>query len=275
MSGRIFKRQEGSGMNPLFFSPGSKTRLAKRLIGMYPVHQTYIEPFAGGAACFWNKKPSPVEILNDYDPDIANAYRVVRDLSNHQLNSLIGADWRVSNETFARCQEPTDDEVESAYRFIYRRRASFAARENNINRTRIGSYLPVPKYLYDQHQRLRNVRIDNHDGVKVIEQNDRPGVFMFLDPPWPGYFWKWKHYEMSHIRDMLDALKDVKRAKWIYAETPSVEDEISGVPDGWHQNYMEYPSTSYGGKKSIHREVIFSNYELDRNRIPRMEVTSA
>ena len=258
-------------MNLLFNSPGSKTRLAKRLINMYPAHHTYIEPFAGCAACFWEKSPSPVEILNDYDPDIATTYRVVRDLTTSQMDCLLNSDWIVSQDRFDACQGSVDDPVENTYRFIYRRKASFAARENRIARMKIGNTLTTPKHLQKQNQRLRGVQVHNTDGLKVIRDNDKPGVFMFIDPPYPGYFWKWKHYQMNDIHDLFTTLQQVKNAKWLYAETPSVEDEISGVPDGWHQNYMTYPSTSYGGKKSIHREVIFTNYVLDQERIPTVQ----
>lgn len=40
----------------LFGSPAGKSRIANRLILLFPAHTTYVEAFAGGAAVFWAKE---------------------------------------------------------------------------------------------------------------------------------------------------------------------------------------------------------------------------
>src|SRR5271167_3791222 len=55
---------------------GGKNRLAKRVIGIFPEHTTYVEAFAGGAQVFFHKEPSEVEVLNDLDGEIVNFFRV-------------------------------------------------------------------------------------------------------------------------------------------------------------------------------------------------------
>ena len=55
---------------------GGKNRLAKRIISLLPEHTTYVEAFAGGAQVLFHKQPSPVEVLNDINFDIANFFRV-------------------------------------------------------------------------------------------------------------------------------------------------------------------------------------------------------
>src|SRR5437660_12579178 len=55
---------------------GGKSRVAKRVIEIFPEHTTYVEAFAGGAQVFFRKEPSAVEVLNDLDGEIVNFYRV-------------------------------------------------------------------------------------------------------------------------------------------------------------------------------------------------------
>jgi DNA adenine methylase len=65
---------------------GGKRRLAKHILPLMGEHTTYVEPFAGGAAMFFMKEPSKVEVINDINSDLVNLYRVVR----HHLDELVG-----------------------------------------------------------------------------------------------------------------------------------------------------------------------------------------
>ncbi|WP_071882274.1 DNA adenine methylase [Candidatus Sodalis pierantonius] len=64
---------------------GEKRRLAKRLLSYFPEHKCYVEPFCGGAALFFSKEPSTVEVLNDINGDLINLYRVVK--CHHRFKS--------------------------------------------------------------------------------------------------------------------------------------------------------------------------------------------
>lgn len=57
---------------------GGKRRLAKYILPLFPEHTCYVEPFCGGAALFFLKKPGKVEVINDINGDLMNLYRVVK-----------------------------------------------------------------------------------------------------------------------------------------------------------------------------------------------------
>ncbi|GHU32554.1 hypothetical protein FACS1894172_09390 [Spirochaetia bacterium] len=44
---------------------GGKQKMTRWIMKLIPQHSSYVEPFAGGAAVFWAKPPSKLEVLND------------------------------------------------------------------------------------------------------------------------------------------------------------------------------------------------------------------
>lgn len=59
--------------------PGSKWSMADWIIRHMPEHKTYLEPFFGSGAVFFNKQPSGIETINDMDSSIVNLFKVIRD----------------------------------------------------------------------------------------------------------------------------------------------------------------------------------------------------
>ena len=246
----------------LFPSPGSKARLAPHLVRLYPPHVRYVEPFAGGASCFWIKPRSGVEVLNDYDSDIVRTYATVRDMTSEALQRFACLDWEITPENFAVAQDSTDDPTEHAYRFIYLRRASFMARETTIARQRIGKIIPIHRHLVALHRRLQGTDVLHGDGLRLLSEMDTAGTFFFIDPPWPGYFGKWKHYTMEAIRDLADAVANIRHATWLWAEIPTLREELNNnLIDCWNVKEISMPGTGFG-HKSIKRELLMSNYSL-------------
>ncbi len=87
---------------PFFPWQGGKRRLADRILPLFPPHQCYVEPFAGGAALFFMKEPSHVEVLNDLDGELVNLYRVVK---NHLEEFIRQFKWAlVSRQMFEWAQ---------------------------------------------------------------------------------------------------------------------------------------------------------------------------
>jgi len=57
---------------------GGKRYLAPKIIGFFPQHRVYLEPFGGGASVLLNKEPVDVETYNDLDFRITRLFRVLR-----------------------------------------------------------------------------------------------------------------------------------------------------------------------------------------------------
>lgn len=83
---------------------GGKRKLAKTILPLFPEHTCYVEPFCGGAAMFFMKEPSDVEVLNDINSDIVNLYRVVQ---NHLEEFIRQFKWALtSREIFTWATNP-------------------------------------------------------------------------------------------------------------------------------------------------------------------------
>jgi DNA adenine methylase len=57
---------------------GGKQTLSSIILGLIPEHRIYCEPFLGGAAVFFAKQPSRVEIINDTNGELINFYEVLK-----------------------------------------------------------------------------------------------------------------------------------------------------------------------------------------------------
>ena len=62
-------------MRGIFKYPGSKWSIAQWIIGHFPEHHSYLEPFFGSGAVFFRKDRSPIETINDLDHDVVNFFR--------------------------------------------------------------------------------------------------------------------------------------------------------------------------------------------------------
>ena len=248
-----------------FLSPGGKARIVKELLALFPPHTIYAEPYAGSASCFWAKPKVNREVLNDYDFEIVNTYTFLRDATDTQMEWLAEQDWTVSTVGFERSQEVVDDLAEQAYRFIYRRRASWGAFEKKIARVKIGTRLPILLYrLYTQRQRLQGVEITLGDGAEAIKQLDNPHALLFIDPPWIQ-FGKWVDWTKDKFIELFATLDELKHAKWIYAETPQIAD-ILPIPSSWYQTEIRHQASGYDRVVRERVEAVYTNFPLPSRR---------
>lgn len=98
--------------------PGSKWSMAEWIIDHMPVHETYLEPFFGSGAVYFNKPISAVETINDIDGRIVNMFRVMRDHSDVlaekvELTPYSRAEYDLSFEI-------VEDPIEDARRMLAR-----------------------------------------------------------------------------------------------------------------------------------------------------------
>ena len=151
-----------------------------------PLHKTYVEPFAGGAAVYFRKEPSQREVISDKDTEIAFAFKFLRDMTPKQWERLKKYNWTISRRTFeqVRAMAPKDD-VERFRKFYYLKRGSFAGTSNRLNTGGIGNEISLDR-LPKVHERLKRSEVHSGDAVAMVKKYDSPSTFFYLDPPYPN-----------------------------------------------------------------------------------------
>ena len=182
--------------HPLIRYHGGKFRLAEWIISQFPSHETYVEPFGGGASVLLSKIPSRMEVYNDLDQDVVNFFEVLRDpdLSIELAKQIELTPYSRTEFINARCE--TTCKVEQARRLVIRAQMGFgsagATKGNTgfrLDTARGGSDIVTiwqrqPGVILQAAARLKNVLIENREAIKVIQDHDRSDTLFFVDPPY-------------------------------------------------------------------------------------------
>lgn len=183
---------------------GGKRRLADRIIPMFPDHTCYVEPFAGGAAIFFLKQPSEVEVLNDINGELVNLYRVIK----HHLEEFVRQfKWALTSRQiweWTKATPPeTQTDIQRAARFYYLQKLAFGGKVDGQNFGTATTSPPrlnllrIEEELSQAHLRLSRTYIEHLPWPKVIEKYDRPHTLFYCDPP----YWETEGYGVDFPLD--------------------------------------------------------------------------
>jgi DNA adenine methylase len=183
-------------IKPVLKYPGSKWRLAPWIVSFFPEHKTYVEPYCGSAAVFFNKAPAHYEILNDRYGSIVNLFRVLREQGSELVRLIDFTPW--SREEYDFCEQQftgTGNDLEDARRFLVRCWQAHGTRFNWSSgwRNRGGTtndssttkvWRQLPERLLAAIDRLKCAEIENRQALEVIERYNSVDCLLYVDPPY-------------------------------------------------------------------------------------------
>ena len=187
-------------VKPILKWVGGKRQLLSEILPLVPTKiSTYVEPFLGGGALFFELQPKKA-IVNDYNWELINVYKVIRDypkeliceLENHSLNNC--SDYFYSIRSLDRSSNYSNLScVEKAARIIYLNKTCY----NGLYRVNSAGQFNSPYGKYKNPQIVNSTTIhamSNYLNKKQIQikQGDykdvlkglRKGAFVYLDPPY-------------------------------------------------------------------------------------------
>ncbi len=219
------------GIRPMFGSPGGKRFLASTIIGFIPEHAKYVEPFVGGGAVFFGKRPSDKEVINDMHGGVSQAYRFVQSITEAQIAQLGKSPAEFSRDRFFRLRDskPSGD-LSTFHRFMYLNAFSFGGSGKTPRQEKDGG-CPITlthkmNRLDKIRERLKGVSVSGIDFRKVLSEHDGPSTFFYLDPPYPEQQGNLKTTLTNQdIRAAISGLK----GKWILSlpDTKSVRETFA------------------------------------------------
>lgn len=202
-------------INPIIAVPGSKARVAKAIISLFPSHHRYIEPFCGTAAVLLQKQPCPIEIINDIHSELFNLYKVI--IFNYEPFKE-KVKWFMNHEQlfhyFRDLQ--TDEPLMRALKFYYLSKFGFVQSQKNIPHfqlSKIKATRAVNMANLDLfRERMKRVQIVNRDYKDFIPYVDHEEALYYLDPPYYQkgnilYKFSFKHEDHEILSEILQGLK--------------------------------------------------------------------
>ncbi|RYC69759.1 DNA adenine methylase [Spirosoma sordidisoli] len=186
--------------------PGNKRKLAQTILTHFPEHDLYIEPFFGAGGMFFNKPQVKHNIVNDYDSEVYNLFKVIVDRKEE-----LARFWEIMpihEDLWKYWKENTEsDPIRKAARFLFFSNFSFMGRMTTLKFDRSNTYWLVLMRLNEIHKQLQGVQLMNCDFRDVlrrisIRKGSHQKAFIYADPPYLDT--KGGNYDAFGKQDSID-----------------------------------------------------------------------
>lgn len=177
---------------------GGKWKLAPWIIGHFPEHRVYVEPFGGAASVLMRKARSFAEVYNDLDGEVVNLFKVLRHPTQAQdLIKLLRLTPFAREEFESSHDVSTVDPIERARCLVVRSYMGFGSDSAHTSgNTGFRAQGPLSKrspekdwtnYPFELRrviERITGIVVERRPAVAVIARYDAPTTLHYLDPPY-------------------------------------------------------------------------------------------
>ena len=249
-------------IKPPFCRQGNKFPISDHIVSLIPPHTTYVEPFLGSGAIFFNKESVSKSVLNDLDKRTVERFELLRkapldhrkyrdDLTTvakirafytHHSRSIPD---RLFYEKIVACNGFSGKPVSNA-KNIYRKADPFKMLD----------------LLEEYQHQLRNAVLTNVDYQECIRTHDSATAFFFLDPPYEntvatyGYA-EHTDFDFERFAQVVAGIK----GKWLLTIDDSAR--IRALFSDYYQKKVKvYTKWGHTSGKRARRELFIANYRI-------------
>ena len=260
---------------------GAKLRIAKLIVENLPRHNAWVEAFCGSAAITLAKKPAPIEVINDLDDQIVNLFKQLRSNPDKLCNAVKLTPYARSEFEKARKRESDIDPLEKARRFLVATMMTVNATiadksgfsySQSYTRTdkeaRVNRWYNLPERLEEIVERLRCIRIENIDAIKLLSMfENRPATLVYLDPP---YFIRRDHSYTIDAKDkdfhieLIETCQSAKCMILLSGYDNDLYDNYLTEKNGWTKTEIKTYTKITTGKQFTKTEVLWKNSKLEK-----------
>lgn len=256
---------------------GGKWKIAPWIIGFFPPHTCYVEPYGGAAGVLLRKPPSFIEVYNDLSRDVVNFFKVLRERPAELISAVELTPY--SREEYRRSHKRADDELEAARRFYVR---SWQGRGRagvqdpggwRYMKRDSRSQTPVDDWnncqLWPIVERMKQVQLECCPALGLIERYDEPGTLFYCDPPylqetrsnrWGTGAYEHEMTEEDHCT-LAETLQGIEGMAIVSGYESGLYDELYA---GWRR--AEHRSQTDNGGSRV--ECIWISPQADARRLP-------
>jgi DNA adenine methylase len=253
---------------------GGKQTLAGIILGLIPPHRLYCEPFLGGAAIFFAKEPSKVEVINDTNGEIINFYEVLkRDFPalEREIEISLHSRKRRHETEVVYANPDMFDRIKRAWAVWTLANSSYGCKLNGCfgyDRYGTTSKKMANKrsgFNVDYAIRLQRAQIECCDALRIIGSRNTPDSFFYLDPPYVGA--DQGHYDgyTQMDFDALLGLPEGIKGKFLLSSFRNAAPGEFTRRNGWHTVEIRLSSSMTHGQGRTVRdkvEVLTANYPI-------------
>lgn len=252
---------------------GGKQKMLPHILPVIPAHHLYCEPFCGGAAVYFAKSKSEVEVINDLNEALITFYRVMKERSDELIRKVKTSlhSRALHNRAWQIYQSPSDyTDVDVAWAVWLLCSPGFSGQISSvwgvdISKNTMCKRINAAKAQFTEIlcRRLENTQVECADALHIIQKYDRPDTFFYVDPPY--YNSDCAHYSGYSLEDfeaLLGLLAKIK-GKFLLSSYPSEVLSDYTTANSWHSKHIKQTiSVSKSAKTKI--EVLTSNYQMEQ-----------
>ena len=258
-------------LKPLVKWSGGKTDELKNILPHIPEdYSTYLEPFIGGGAVYFNLNPKKA-VINDVHKELVDFYQSIKNGNSIDIYNFM-KEHPNNEETYYKVRAYDNTKVlDNAKRFYYLRKTCFRGmlRYNSKGKFNI-PYGRYKNYNFEEikdkkyEDLLKSTEILNKSFESIFNDYNDNNNFMFLDPPYDSEFTDYGYctFGKEEQNKLAKCFKETKiKCLMIIGKTPFIQELYKDyIVDEYDKKYRFKLHSGRVGDEINTKHLIIKNY---------------